>query len=348
MPKITKRPRKDGKFSYKVEVRLCGYRLTKTFHKSREALNWGTSTEASIREGRYNSATAGSPKTFKEAVAQFRQSPPARNGKWLVKQSSNHFLNFWIEHLGSLKITEIRAQHIASGRKQLLEKGLSPATCNRYTAAISTVLQCCVDEWFYLNHNPARELRRFKENDGRCRVLGEAERATLLRACQEHPDLHDFVLLALNTGARRGELMNLLWRDIDLQGRMMTFRDTKNGTDRTIPLTDSALELLRKRFCSRKLGEGDWVFPAPRSSGPADFRKLFQKALCESEVQDLRFHDLRHTVASQLAASGVPERMIAEILGHKSLQMVKRYTHLRPEHLQEAIEVLQKFEYPQS
>jgi integrase len=342
MAKIVKRTRKDGQFSYKVEIRLSGHHLTKTFRTKKEALSWETSTEASIREGRHSSATVGSLKTFREAVVQFRQSPPVRNGSWLVRKSSGHFLNFWVERLGSLKIGEIQASHIAACRKILREKGVSPATCNRYTSAISTILQCCVDEWFYLNRNPARELRRFPESGGRCRVLDGNERSALLEACKSQQDLYDFVLLALNTGARRGELRDLLWKNVDLKASMVTFPDTKNGTDRTIPLTEVAVELLRERFLNRQLGKGDWVFPAPRSAGPADFRKLFAKALAQSEIEDFRFHDLRHTVASHLVIQGVAERMIAEILGHKTLQMVKRYTHLRPEHLREAIQTLNR------
>jgi integrase len=340
MAKIVKRTRKDGQFSYKVEIRLSGHYLTKTFRTKREALSWETSTEASIREGRYNSATAGSSKSLNQVIEQFRQSPPARNGNWLVRKSAGHFLNFWLTQLGSMKIVEIQASHIASCRHDLLRTGVSPATCNRYTSAISTILQCCVDEWFYLNRNPARELRRLRESDGRCRVLEHGERTALLQACEYDQDLHDFVVLALNTGARRGELMNLLWRDCDSNFAEVTFRDTKNGTDRTIPLTDAATDVLKRRFCSRQLGKGHWVFPAPRSSGPADFRKRFSKAVEVAQINDFRFHDLRHTVASYMAAAGVAERMIAEVLGHKTLQMVKRYTHLKPEHLRDSMNCL--------
>ena len=148
------------------------------------------------------------------------------------------------------------------------------------------------------------------------------------------------MILALSTGARRGELEKLKWSDVDRLNETIVFRSTKNGSDRLIPLPSDAVDLIRLRFSNRKLGSQDWVFPAPKSEGHADFRRRFPKAASKAGLKDFRFHDLRHTAASYLAASGVSERKIAEILGHKTLQMVKRYTHLRPDHLREEMEIL--------
>ncbi len=152
--------------------------------------------------------------------------------------------------------------------------------------------------------------------------------------------MYDIVLLALNTGARRSELEGLRWGEVDLKEDMVTFRKTKNGKDRTIPLSQEASEMLIARLRARKIDRGEWVFPSPNLNAPRDFYKAFMRALDKAGLTEFRFHDLRHTAGSYLAIEGVSERYIAEILGHKTLEMVKRYTHLRPEHLRNAVSVL--------
>ena len=216
----------------------------------------------------------------------------------------------------------------------------SPATCNRYISGLSVILQLCVEEWNWLEQNPARRIRRFPESEGSTRILTNEERFKLLKACHSTPDLYDIVLLALNTGARRSELEGLRWGEVDLKEEMVTFRRTKNGKDRTIPLSQEASEMLIARLRARKIDGGEWVFPSPNLNAPRDFYKAFMRALDKAGMTGFRFHDLRHTAGSYLAIEGVSERYIAEILGHKTLEMVKRYTHLRPEHLRNAVSVL--------
>ena len=121
---------------------------------------------------------------------------------------------------------------------------------------------------------------------------------------------------------------------------MLTFRKTKNGKDRTIPLSQEASEVLKARLRARIIDRGEWVFPSPNLNAPRDFYKAFMRALDKAGMTGFRFHDLRHTAGSYLAIEGVSERYIAEILGHKTLEMVKRYTHLRPEHLRNAVSEL--------
>ena len=130
------------------------------------------------------------------------------------------------------------------------------------------------------------------------------------------------------------------WSDIDFEACSLTFHRTKNGDVRAIPLSPQAVEVLRRRFAQRRIGPENWVFPAPLSDNHADFTHRFIKVVRRAAIEDFRFHDLRHTAASELASAGMTERMIGEILGHRTAQMVRRYSHLRPTDLQGAASLL--------
>ena len=133
------------------------------------------------------------------------------------------------------------------------------------------------------------------------------------------------------------EVWGLNWRDIDLQRGFIILLHTKNEDPRSIPLRGHALELLKEKSKVRRL-DTDLLFPSKKNPrNPFDFRAPFVRALKEARIEDFRWHDLRHSCASYLAMEGVPMRTIAEILGHRTLQMVQRYTHLSPEHLAEAV-----------
>ena len=155
----------------------------------------------------------------------------------------------------------------------------------------------------------------------------------LLRVCKSDSNLHDVVLLALLTGARRGEICGLRWRDVDLKNGTVTFLQTKNGEIRKVHLSDPTSALLRCRFFQRVKGTHDWVFPAEKSDGSVDVSHCFGRFAKKAGLEDFRFHDLRHSAASPMTRAGVPERQMQEVLGHKSVAMIIRYTHLRPSEL---------------
>ena len=214
------------------------------------------------------------------------------------------------------------------------------STVNRYVSALSSVLQACLELWGWIESNPARGVKKLPEKNSRCRILSDGEQRRLLKECAKDRNLRDVVLLALMTGGRRGEVCELEWKDVELRLGYVTFRNTKNGSDRSVPLCDQALKMLRARLVRRRLGSVDWVFPAERKSGPIDVSHRFARFCKQAGIEDFRFHDLRHCVASSLTRAGVRERQIQEILGHKTAQMTKRYSHLRPSELKPVMEVL--------
>ena len=192
-----------------------------------------------------------------------------------------------------------------------------------------------------IDHNPVANIKRKKESSGRTRFLTDAERERLLHACTQATwqPLHTLVLLAITTGARRGELISLKWADVDLKAGRALVRETKNGEQRVLPLAGKALEALR----ALKLNDSarsEYVFP--NASGLPGYFEYFDAhwhaALEAANIENFRFHDLRHTTASMLAAQGCSLLEIADVLGHKTLAMVKRYAHLVVDHKTKVIE----------
>ena len=216
----------------------------------------------------------------------------------------------------------------------------SPATVNRYLASLSHALTLAVKEWGWLYDSPIKRVSRSKESRGRVRFLSHTEKAALLEACQnsDYPYLYLIVVLALSTGMRRGEIMSLRWEKVDLDRGVIFIEETKNGERRSVPIRGQALDLIKKLQTSKKRDFG-LLFPSVHSwDKPAHLRRFWEKALKEAAIQDFRFHDLRHSAASYLAMSGATPSEIAEVLGHRTLQMVKRYAHISQQHSESVVE----------
>ncbi|MET0063224.1 MAG: site-specific integrase [Candidatus Thiodiazotropha endolucinida] len=253
-------------------------------------------------------------------------------------------LNWWKDQLGGVKLADITPTLLSENRDKL-KKRMRPATVNRYLTSISHAFSVAVREWGWIDVNPVFKVRKLKEPRGRVRFLSEdqtdqrggvirGERSRLLDACRESrsPVLYDVVVLALSTGMRQGEILKLTWKDVDFRACRITLHNTKNDEIRAIPVTGLALDLLKKRAKVRRINS-QFVFPDKKGKAPAKFRDAWLAALERAEIDDFRFHDLRHTAASYLAMSGATLAEIAEILGHKTLAMVKRYSHFSTDHV---------------
>ncbi len=170
------------------------------------------------------------------------------------------------------------------------------------------------------------------------------KREALSRACQEstNPYLYIAFVLAISTGMRQGELMNLRWEDIDLFKGRITLQQTKNGDRRVVHLRGLALQLLQGFMASNKKDMG-LLFPSkedPRK--PMDLRFPWEQALRKANVSNYKWHDNRHSCASYLLMSGASLSEIAKILGHKTLNMVKRYSHISDSHASDVVEKMNK------
>jgi integrase len=346
MAQIQERLKSDGSKSYRVRIRIHGHPpATATFDRMTDAKRWATQTEAAIREGRYFKNVQSRKRTLSEAIDKYIDEHLLPSGQ---PSTTNRlaYLRTWKELLGEhalsavtpALLSETRNKHIMNRTNQFGRK-INQTTANRYTQALGHVFTIALKEWEWVQDNPVSKLRKFKESRGRVRFLSDDERERLLSACQQstNPHLYLIVVLALSTGARKNEIVGMEWKDVDLDRERVTLHHTKNGERRTLHIKGTALELLKKHACQRN-PEIPFVFPSATKKKPIEITTAWETARERAEIEDFRFHDLRHSAASYLAMNGATIQEIAEVLGHKTLQMVKRYAHLAETHTAKVVE----------
>jgi integrase len=244
------------------------------------------------------------------------------------------------ETFGSVPAESITPEALKSWLEDQRKKNKwRPATRNRYKAFFSLAFRLGIENG-KCKVNPARAVKRLRENNERTRFLSEQEeqriREVMERDCPEH--LPEFEI-ALHSGARQGEQYRLEWDDVSLDGRRATFRRTKNGDVRHTPLNAVAHRALSE-LLEEADDDQDRIFIGERGAPLKKPRHWWDKVLKEAGIKDFHWHDLRHTFASRLVMAGVDLRTVAQLLGHRTLQMVMRYAHLSQSHELAAVERL--------
>src|ERR1700739_2059906 len=261
-----------------------------------------------------------------------RQAQPGEDGRYSCR------MDLIRDGLGRWAVDEITPQQISRWlHKTKQDREWRPATANRYKAFVSLAFRLGIENG-KCKVNPARSVKRLRENNERIRFLSPEEEAKLRKAIQtECPERMVELEIALNTGMRKGEQYRLTWRDVNLEARRISLWKTKNGSVRHIPLNTTALGAL-KRIREKSKGVGR-VFAAQNGKEPLkDPRYWWDIVLYRSEINDFHWHDLRHTFASRCIMAGVDLRTLQQLLGHKTLQMVVRYSHLSQSHELAAVE----------
>lgn len=254
-----------------------------------------------------------------------------------------------LPRFGATRLAGIRQEDVEAWYAERLAQ-VKASTANRELARLKHALGRAV-AWRYLKANPAQPVKKAKELPGRVRYLAPDEREILLNGRDmtvtatdsrtwavrraPHPVLRVYIVAALQTGARRSELVRLTWAGVDLRARTVTFRHTKNGEARTVPMTATLREALAS--LPRPLDPAAPVFP---ERDPKVLSRMFARYVRAVGLVNLTFHDLRHDAASTLTMAGVPQRSIMEILGHRDPRMTLRYQHLAPGHLRDAMRAL--------
>ncbi|MDD5578134.1 MAG: site-specific integrase [Methylobacter sp.] len=336
--------RNDGtETAYRVKIRLKGYPTqTATFARLTDARKWAHATEAAIREGRHFKTIESKKHTLGEMIDRFLA------GAELTQVQDGHVgthLRRWKDEIGYLLLSDVSADVITKVKDKLLNeqtrtgKKRSATTVLRYLTSLSTAFTTATNDWKWLEDSPMRTLKKPKSARGRVRFLDDDERQRLLTACKESKNawLYPCVILALSSGMRQGELMGLKWQNVNLKDGYLILHETKNGDRRRVPLSGLALSLLQEHAKVRRL-DTQLLFPSNKDAQkPIDLRKPFETALKAAAINDFHWHDLRHCTASYLAMNGASLAEIAEILGHKTLQMVKRYAHLSDGHVSNVV-----------
>lgn len=291
-----------------------------------------------IREGRFF------PEKLKRRDVSFAEiAKDALEYSRANKGPDSHKADRWhmdtlLEWFGDRLAAEVTPQEIDRKLSGLWEEGRKPATLNRYRALLSLAYSVA-NRNGKLSVNPARLVRLRKENNARVRFLDDQEESVLrsrIRAL--YPEREPDFDLDLHTGMRRSEQYRLRWQDVDLKRGIITIPRSKPGEKRHIPINSTAraaLGMLRSRADSSGL-----VCPELRWVDGNDARRWFEECVKQAGVVNFHWHDLRHTFASRLVMAGVDLRTVQELLGHKTIAMTVRYSHLAPAHQREAIERL--------
>lgn len=310
---------------WQIRIKIKGHpEVAQTLPTKALAQQFAADMEAKIYRGLYFGP--GYDKTLSEACAYYleRVAPIRLAAKTI--ETHKTALEIWCaSEMGDRLLAQITAGDIAAVRDSLVRR-YKNASVNRYFVALSAVLSMAEErEWIQIN--PCRKLRKLPDDSKREVALDDRESQTLLNACERTDrSLYLLVLAALETGARRGELESLTWDDVDFEARTLTFRDTKNGDTRSIPLPTALSTYLQLLS-----GQSD-----QRPFTPLN-QKLWDRARDAVDLRHVRFHDLRHTCATRLAKQGCSLRQIAALLGHRSLNMVMRYSHLDVEDLRSLV-----------
>lgn len=269
--------------------------------------------------------------------------------KDLERIKSIFFTNF-----GNKILSEILPADIEIWRTKRLNNNIKPATINRDLCILKSLLSTAVT-WDIIEKNPISKIKPLKiDNAAKVRFLNNIEEQVLrdtitkreqrLKQLQKNTNkyngdhLKPMVLLSINTGIRRGELLSLTWDNIDLQHAMLTITGstTKTGKTRHIPLNKEALQVIKQwqKTTNAKCG---LIFPNKNGCKFANIHTAWKKLLKSAKIENFRWHDLRHHFASKLVMAGVDLNTVRELLGHSDIKMTLRYAHLAPEHKAQAV-----------
>lgn len=313
--------------TFKVLIRKSGIATQiKTFKTKTDAQKWARLIESEIDRGIFIDRTEAERTTVGQLIERYIQevTPLKRSAK-----SDKQRMLFLKKNFGHYIVSQLQSKHIATYRDKRLAEGKQGSTVIKEIGSLSHLIDISIKDWgIPLTNNVAMLVRKPKQSRGRDRRLVEDEEHILLQAAKnsKSPLLAPIIILALETGMRLGELLSLDWNNIDLKKQIALLPITKNGDSRTVPLSKKAIETLKG--IPRKLNDSRVFWTWLRADS---FENAWRRMLSKTTIQNLRFHDLRHEACSRFFERGFNIMETAHISGHKTLQQLKRYTHLKAE-----------------
>ncbi|MES2349210.1 MAG: site-specific integrase [Pseudomonadota bacterium] len=327
--------------THKALVRMQGWpTVSKTFRLKRDATDWARRTEDEMVRGVYISRSGSERMILQKALERYLDEVTPTK-KPMTQRSEKITAQHLIGFLGKYSMAALSSELVASYRDHRIGAGKSNNTVRIELALLSNLFTVAIQEWgLGLTHNPVTTIRKPSPGKGRDRRLTADEEKRLLETVDRHsnPMLAWIVRLAIETGMRQSEILNLRVPHVDLRSRIARLADTKNNTARTVPLSTAATAALTSAISNPlRPKETDLVFfGEPGRDGkrrPYQFTKIWGDIKEMVGIDDLHFHDLRHEAVSRLVEGGLSDQEVASISGHKSMQMLRRYTHLRAEDL---------------
>lgn len=287
-------------------------------------------------EGRNPEIRRTKPKPFPEMVKEFLERHAKQRKSYRSIQENTEILK---RHFRNCTLQEITPKAIEDFIQARRDAGVTGATTNRQRTCLSKIFNCAIDWGYYRGENPVSRVKPFRETPCRFRFLEAGEAEALIGEAAAH--LKPLIVCALHTGGRRGELLSLRWEDVDLSRRVLFFTatNTKSGKQRELPIDDELLAVLQEQRKRRFLGGAarDYVF-THRGKRLGSVRTAFNRARERAKLgEDVTFHSLRHTFASWFMQNGGDLFRLQHFLGHSTIELTQRYSHLSPEHRRDGV-----------
>ncbi len=316
--------------SWQALVKKKGFgQISRTFDTKGEAEAWAKITEAEMVRGVYFSRKESESTTLSEALDRYeREISSIKKGH---PQEKKRIRSWKVHPLAKRFLATIQGKDIAAWRDARIKSGTSANTVRLDLAVISHLFEIARKEWGMEGlTNPVKSIRMPSPPSGRDRRLQPGELEKLLESSSE--EMNQLIRFALETAMRRGEIAGMTWEMVDLKKRTVTLPETKNGQKRIVPLSSIAVTILKERLNTRRIDGKVWDI------GLDAISQNFAKACQKAGISGLHFHDLRHEATSRLFEKGFDTMEVRTITGHKTLQMLARYTHLRAEDLVERMD----------
>lgn len=349
MAVFEKRVTADGSTVHRVKIRIRGHpHVTGTFEKLTDARDWAQQQEADIKRGLKFGMHHARKHILTKVIAEYEAYRAHEMAPRQLK-TRMRLLGWWKSRLGHYYLADINVEMLNTCKRELLKaqtrncgpkKQLAPATVQSYLMAMSALLTFAKVELRWIPANPMLDVKKPIIRNDRVRFLNADERERLLRCCQSvgrHPLLYPFVLVAISTAMRRGEIEALRWTNVDFNRHVIRVMDSKNKDKRTVPIAGKAFEILQQMSKVRRI-DSDLVFARADGKKHVELKKHWYAAIQESGVQNFRFHDLRHSAATYLLEAGATLTELSGLLGQRTVQMVKRYAHLADSHAHGLVE----------
>ena len=319
--------RKRGS-KWEAQIRRKGHRtVSRSFDTQTDANTWARRIEVGLELGNLE-LPERSKTEIKLGDLVERYLAEVTKDKRGREPEEYRLRRFLTHPICSKRVTELKTEDFATYRDQRLRQ-VVPSSVKRELAVIQHMIEVAKSEWgIPLRDNPLSDLRLNVPNDQRDRRLqpGELDRILSAASATRTKHLSEIILFAIETGMRRGEIVSIRWRDVDLQRRSVRLTQTKNGRPRSIPLSKAAMGLLPVQNGSHEDAEAR-VFPITGNA----LRLAWERVKKRAGIEDLRFHDLRHEAISRFFEKGLSVPEVASISGHRDLRMLQRYSNARNE-----------------
>lgn len=328
---IFNRQGKDGRVRWFVDFYYQGRRVRECVGTSKTKAEKAMAVrKAEVVQGRYKFQCKESPR-FKD-FAQFYLDTYSVNKRSYRRERD--IMTHLVKAFGPVRLSQMTPSMV-EGYKVDRARVVAKSTVNRELSLLRHIFNVALRDG-RIESNPVKDIKHFKVEGQKERILSQEEVQKLLDASAPH--LQPIILTALNTAMRRREILYLKWDDVDLDYKVITVRHTKSARERKIPMNTLLLEVFKAQRAKTK---GEWVFPCPGTDKPTDgIKTAWQGALRRAGIEHCRFHDLRHTSATYMVLSGVDLATVKEILGHSDIRLTMRYTHPTQRAKKDAVETL--------